>query len=130
MKKTLIDYSKFSKGIKDKKLKKIVKKYVKNIAKHFKQYGYSLNVDYIIDDILLDYFSQDLHLEVLGQLCKIENVVIEETLNAKLSSTYAKKRDFVEVFYDSWYDKIVFRTDDDCITNFLEKNGFISLGVL
>ena len=125
-----IDYSHFTNGIKNKKLKKIINKEIEACKRHFEKHGFSLDVEYIVEGIINDYFGQAVKDEILGELCKIPEVYIEHKFYKKLQRTYAKRKDYVEVFYDSWYDKIVFRTDNDNILDFRESKGFISLGLL
>ena len=125
-----LDYSHFTNGIKNKKLKKIINKEVEECKRHFEKHGFALDVKYIVENVINDYFGQAVEDEILGELCKIPEVYIEHKFYKKLQLTYAKKKGYVEVFYNSWYDEIVFRTDDDSILNFKESEGFIRLGVL
>jgi hypothetical protein len=125
-----IDYSHFTNGIKNKKLKKLVEKEMEDNKHHFEEHGFALDADYIFEDVINRYFGQAIKDEICGLLCEIDEVYIEHKFQDGYVKTTAKKKNHVEVFYDSWYDKIVFRTDKDSILNFKESDGFIQLGLL
>lgn len=51
-----------------KSIKKLINKHKKEVKIHFEEDGYSLNADYIIDDIIDEFFGFDIRSEILFSL--------------------------------------------------------------
>lgn len=115
----------------DKKLKKIVAKHVSGVKKHFKYNGWDIDVDFLLEDIIHDYFGETIEDKVFGEVCNIDGVKIKLQIGENMTSRImATREDYFAVYYDSWYNEIIILENGYKVTNYLEKDGYIHLGAL
>lgn len=115
---------------KNKELKKIIDKHVIQAKKHFKEEGHDLDVSFITEDIIYDFFGEHITEYLYGQLCKIDNVHIELSIKDRHVRKLAQKSDYFCVKYDYWENKIVILDRDYDVFKYREVDGYIHLGSL
>lgn len=119
--------------VKGKKLEKIIEDYYQDgLENHFRDNGWDLSVDSIVEDILFQAFGVHISELITSEIAQRLDCEVTYKYNELLLS---KKGGYTPVYYDMWEDKIIVISEKETkdkshIFNYLEKDGYKFIGCL
>jgi hypothetical protein len=126
------DFEKVPKKYKD-KFKKILKLKIKELNKHFDNDGWDLNISSIKEDIYHDLLEFNLDYIIMSEIIHKCKVSCEYSFKKNIPGFVYYKENYQAVYYDIYKNKIIIlprNKANESKFKYLEKNGYLHLGVL